>query len=128
MAKIFQTPKMIKIYTLTLLKWEKCHKILKNEQSNLKPTKIPSKSKKSSVLFWGFNGIYDILRVSVGILVVFGAFWSFSRVWGYFGYSWFILVILAVSRVSFLTIWCIYQFFDILEILTGKIIFLTNKP
>ena len=51
MAKIPQTSKMIKIYTSTLLKWAKCHKILYNGQSNLKPTKIPTKLKKSSV-FW----------------------------------------------------------------------------
>ena len=34
-------------------------------------------------------------------MVVLSAFWSFSRVLGYFGYSWCILVILAVLRGSF---------------------------
>ena len=137
---------MIKIYTSILLKWVKYHKILSNEQSNLKSTKIPSKSKKSSVfwlslgifrsfskvsrvlcLFWGFNVILVVLKVSVGIVVVLGAFWSFSRVLGYFGYSWCILFILAVLRGFFWTFWCIFMFFNILEILTGKIIFFYQK-
>ena len=42
-----------------------------------------------------------ILKVFGVVVVVFGAFWSFSRVLGYFGNSWFILVILAILGGSF---------------------------
>ena len=58
---------------------------------------------------------------------ILGAFWSFSSVWGNFGYSWCILVILAVLGGLFYTFWYIYRFFHILEIFTGEIIFLTKK-
>ena len=137
---------MFKLYTSTFLKWAKCHKILKNEQRNLKPTKIPAKFKKSNVfwlsfeifrsfskvsralyLFWGFNGILVVLKVSIGFVVVLGAFLSFFRVLGYFGYLWCILVMLAVLRGSFSTFVGIYQFFDILEIFVGKIICFDKK-
>ena len=137
---------MFKLYSSTFLKWAKCHKILKNEQRNLKPTKIPAKFKKSNVfwlsfeifrsfskvsralyLFWGFNGILVVLKVSIGFVVVLGAFLSFFRVLGYFGYLWCILVMLAVLRGSFSTFVGIYQFFDILEIFVGKIICFDKK-
>ena len=122
------------------------HKIFQNEQSNLKPTKIPSKSKKSSVfwhslgIFWSFSmvlGVYSLFsRIQLylghfksfrGYLVILGAFWQFSKVFEYFGYSWSNLGILAILRGSFLMFWFIYQFFDFLETFTGKIIFLTKK-
>ena len=35
------------------------------------------------------------------VVVVLGAFLSFSRILGYFGHSWCILIILAVLRGSF---------------------------
>ena len=60
-------------------------------------------------------------------MVVLGAFWLFSKVLGYFGYSWCILIILAVLRGSFLTFRCIYRFFDILVILTGEIVFFSQE-
>ena len=86
-----------------------------------------SKVSRVLCLFWGSNGILVVLKVSVGIVVVLGSFWSFSRVLGYFGYLLGILVILAILRGSFHTIWRIYWFFNILEVLLGKIIFLTKK-
>ena len=68
-----------------------------------------------------------VLKVSIGFVVVLGAFLSFFRVLGYFGYLWCILVMLAVLRGSFSTFVGIYQFFDILEIFVGKIIFFEKK-
>ena len=55
------------------------------------------------------------------------AFWSFSRILGYFGQLWCILIILAVLSGSFQTFWCVYLFFDILVILMSEIFFLTEK-
>ena len=86
----------------------------------MKPTKIPPKSKKSSIfwlsfgvfwsflevsrvffLFWEFSGILAILKVSGNVVVILGAFWSFSRVLGYFEHLWCVLVILAALRGPF---------------------------
>ena len=115
---------------------------IKNEQNNLKPIKIHPKSKKLSVfwlslgVFWsfsevsgefylfsGFNGVLVIWKVFGVVEVVLGAFWLFLRIFGYFGHSWCILVILAVLRGSFERFRCIYWFSDIFVILTVKINF-----
>ena len=112
-----QNIKMIKKYTSTLLKWAKCPKILKNEQHNSKLTKMPLKSKKSSV-FWHSLGVFFSFSVVLWVFCLFlrfqwyfghfisfrgycgrfRAFWSFSMIFGYFWHSWCILFILAVLK------------------------------
>ena len=77
--------------------------------------------------FYGFICIFVILKVFGVVVVLLGAFWSFSRILGYFGYSWCILIILAVLRGTFQRFWCIYLFFDTYVILLSKIIFFNGK-
>ena len=72
------------------------------------------------MVFWAFEKFPRVL-------VVLGVFWSFSRVLGYFGYLWCILVMLAILRGPFLIFVGSYWFFEILEILTGKIICFDRK-
>ena len=77
-------------------------------------------------LFWGFNGILVILKLSMGIVVVLRVFWSFFRVLRYFGYSWCILVILSVQR-GYLVFLVYLLVFVIFVIPSGKIIFSPKK-
>ena len=51
--------------------------------------------------FGGFNGIWVIFKVFRVVFVSLGAFWSFSRIFVYFGHSWCIFVIFAVLRGHF---------------------------
>ena len=93
-----------------------------------------------------FRGILVIFRDFKRILLIFRLQWNlghfnyfqgycrrfqgvsvFSGVLGYFEHSWCILVVLALLKGPFYRFWFIYRFFDILVILTGKIIFLWQK-
>ena len=137
---------MIKIYNSTLLKWTKCPKILKNKQRNMKLTKIPPKSKKSSVfllslrVFWLFSEVLWVLSLflrfhsylghiksfwgcchRIGCIFVifldFGILWTFVVHFNHFG----------CSKGSFQRFWCIYPFFDTYVILMSKMIFFKGK-
>ena len=92
---------MIKIYTLTF--W------------------ISFKGFKGTLLILRIQWYFGRLKVSMGIVVVLGAFWSFFKVLGYFGLSWGILAVRGCRYRDFILF---IVFFYILVILTVKTIFL----
>ena len=126
-----------------IAKISRCSKIPQNEQCNLKSTKIPAKSKMSSVfwlslwVFWSFSEVsrgffffflrfqcyfgnfqsFHLLGAFLVIFLGFRIFWTFVVYFSHFGSS---------KEVIF-EIFVYLSDFDILVNLTGKINFFEQK-